>query len=400
MKDIVIVANFTVVPGEKGNSRFDYLASQLSKTGEFNVELVSSNFSHSKKNKRYVTEESMKKLNYKLTLLKEFGYKKNVSIFRFYSHYTLSKSISKYLKSRKKPDIVYCAIPSLEVGNVLVKYCKKNNIKFIIDIQDLWPEAFKMVFNIPIISDVIFYPMEKIANKIYTNADKVIAVSDTYRDRAISVNKKELRGLTVFLGTDLSYFDKIVTDSRKFKKDDEFWITYIGTLGHSYDIKTVIDALKIVNNYGIYDIKFMVIGDGPLKEEFEKYSNLKNVNVEFTGRMNYEKMVELIVQSDIAVNPIVKGAAQSIVNKVGDYAAAGLPVLNTQECIEYRNLIDEYNCGINCINNNAEDLAKGIITLYNDKDLRVTMGKNNRKLAVEKFDRKINYKKIIEFIKD
>ena len=40
--------------------------------------------------------------------------------------------------------------------------------------------------------------------------------------------------------------------------------------------------------------------------------------------MSYEDMVQTLVQCDIAVNPIIKGAAQSIINKVGDYAAAGL----------------------------------------------------------------------------
>lgn len=59
-----------------------------------------------------------------------------------------------------------------------------------IDIQDIWPEAFKMVFNVPIISDLIFYPMKKMADYIYSRADSIVAVSDTYADRASTVNKE------------------------------------------------------------------------------------------------------------------------------------------------------------------------------------------------------------------
>lgn len=57
---------------------------------------------------------------------------------------------------------------------------QKNKIPLIIDIQDLWPEAFKMAFNIPIISDILFAPMMRQANNIYSRADVIMAVSDTY----------------------------------------------------------------------------------------------------------------------------------------------------------------------------------------------------------------------------
>ena len=84
-----------------------------------------------------------------------------------------------------------------------------------------------------------------------------------------------------------------------------------------------------------------------LKEEFEKYAKDNNVNSEFLGRLDYEEMVGYLCACNIAVNPISKGAAQSIINKVGDYAAAGLPVINTQESVEYRKLVEDYQIGFN-----------------------------------------------------
>jgi hypothetical protein len=38
--------------------------------------------------------------------------------------------------------------------------------------------------------------------------------------------------------------------------------------------------------------------------------------------------------------------------------------------MEYRNLVDEYKMGLNCDNNNAQDLANKLLILYNDKELR------------------------------
>ena len=137
---------------------------------------------------------------------------------------------------------------------------------------------------------------------------------------------------------------------------------------------------------------------GPLKDDFEKFAKEKHINCEFTGRLEYEKMVGLLCSCDIVVNPMKKGSAGSIINKVGDYAASGLPVINTQNSEEYKNLIIQYNAGYNCKNGDSKDIADKIETLVNDEKLRKKFGKGNRKLAEEKFDREKNYKKIIELI--
>ena len=188
---IMIIANFVTLTWEKGNSRFMYLANELSKNSNLEVEIVTSNFNHGTKQKKYIDQKEINKLNYKFTFLDEPGYNKNVSLRRFYSHWRLSKNLKKYLKNlQEKPDIIYCAVPSLDFAKEVAKYAKKNYIRFIIDIQDLWPEAFKMVFKIPLLSNAIFYPMKRQANYIYKCADDIIAVSDTYRDREASVNKK------------------------------------------------------------------------------------------------------------------------------------------------------------------------------------------------------------------
>lgn len=398
LKDILIIAHFTQVPGEAGNNRLKYIAEKINKENA-NVELVTTNFSHEIKTHRSITDEQRRSISYKLTMLYEPGYYKNVSLKRFYSHYIMGKSLRKYLKKRKRPDVIYCSVPSLDVAKVAAKYANKNNIRFIIDIQDLWPEAFKMVFNIPLISDALFHPMKKQSNYIYETADVIIAVSQTYVDRALKNNKKCESGNSVYLGTDLSNFDNFAKYNKFIDKPkDEIWLVYIGTLGHSYDLISVIDALKIVKDKGINNIKFIVMGDGPLKSKFERYVIEKGIYAEFTGGLSYETMVGVLTVCDIAVNPIRKGSAGSIINKVGDYAAAGLPVINTQESSEYQDLLTEYDAGFNCKNGNSEDISEKIFRLYVNSELRKNMGNNNRILAEEKFDREITYLKIIDLL--
>ena len=240
--------------------------------------------------------------------------------------------------------------------------------------------------------------MKKTADYIYKSANDIVAVSETYVNRAAQVNKNYNNKLSVFLGTDLLNFDTAKKHNNIIFNDDKIRIVYIGTLGASYDICSIIDAIKKVKINGNKKIKFIVIGDGPLREKFEKYAKLKEIDYEFTGMLEYEKMISLLCACDIAVNPIIRGSAASIINKVGDYAAAGLPVINTQESKEYQDLLNKYDAGFNCINGDIDDISKKMSILVNDSVMAKKMGKNNRKLAEEKFDRKKTYKEIAQLI--
>lgn len=393
MKDIVIIANFCRDFSESDNGRFMYLCKELSK--ENNVEIITSDFSHGeKKHKVKLTV----KWPFKITFLHEPGYKKNISVKRFISHHKWGKEVKKHLEGRKKPDVIYCAVPSLTAPAFAADYCKKNNVKFIVDIQDLWPEAFQMVFNPPLFNRIIYAPFKRLADKIYSSANKICAVSDTYAKRALSVNSKHEEGHVVFLGTNLDTFDKNVEENRVEKPEGEIWLAYCGTLGASYDLTCVIDALSIINESGRATPKFIVMGDGPRRTEFEEYAKKKNVSCTFTGRLLYPKMCGLLCSCDMTVNPIVAGSAGSIINKHGDYAASGLPVINTQECQEYRNLVDEYQMGFNCQNGNSKEMADRIVQLIENSKLRENMGRNSRRCAEEKFDRKTSYQLLIDCI--
>ncbi len=387
--DVVIIADFCGDLDGKDNVRFIYLAEKLSKN--HSVELVTSNFNHGAK----AHFANISEYPFKVTMLEERGYPKNICLGRFASHYGWGRRVKKYLYKRQKPDVVYCAMPTLYGASAAADHCKKQGVKFIVDVQDLWPEAFAMVLNVPVISKLLFLPFNVIANKAYRLADAVVAVSATYVDRALSVNKKQAKGATVFLGTDLKTFD----DGAKAppvteKPDGQQWLGYCGSLAASYDIPLVIDALSLM----AAPPTLVVMGDGARREEFEAYAKAKNVKAVFTGRLPYGQMCSMLCQCDVAVNPIVKNSAASIINKHADYAAGGIPVVNTQDSPEYRALVDKYQMGFNCQNGNPSDMAERLEKLMGDEDLRRAMGENARRCAVEKFDRENTYKDIIKLI--
>ena len=393
MSNILIIANF--VGKEEIGGRFVNLASLLNQKWN-NIEVITSDFSHG--DKKFKDFESPI-YDFNITRIHEPGYESNISPLRLFSHKVWGKNVYKYIKSLKeKPDLIYCAIPSLTVAKLIGKYCYKNNIKFVTDIQDLWPEAFELLFKNKKLKKFIFKPFHKYANAAYKYSDLVIGVSETYKNRGLKATGKA-KGLTVFLGNDINRFDKAKDNPSLKKNKDEFWIGYIGTLGYSYDIKCVIDAIALLQkSHHIKNINFIIMGGGPLKEEFQNYALSKNVLATFTGPLPYEEMVSNLCNCDIVVNPIVKGGAQSITNKVGDYAFSGKPVVNSQPNQEYRDLLEEYKCRINCEVGNASQMAEAIKHLYEEPQLREIMGNNGRRLGEEKFDRNKTYPLIVEAI--
>ena len=274
-----------------------------------------------------------------------------------------------------------------------------NGIPLVIDVQDLWPEAYHLILKNERMYHLATGWMKKRVDKVYEAADQIIAVSDAYAERAKSVNKKCAQAITAYLGTESIYYNDITFQAPRYvKPDDEFWIGYCGTLGHSYDLTAVMQAMQMIVGRDNLNIRLIVIGSGPLEEKFEQKANELGICCTFTGKLPYTQMCAQLSQCDIAVNPIAKGAAQSIINKHADYAMAGLPVVNTQACEEYRNLLVNYSCGINCEPDSVEQIADAILLLATDGEVCNTMRKNARKMGEDKFERSKTYCAILKSI--
>ena len=363
----------------------------------FEVDLITSSFQHWEKKQRNKEEVKKQELPYNIILLDEPGYIKNVDVRRIISHRIFAKNLKKYLDKKSSYDLLYCVIPDNYTAAIVAKYTNKNNIKLIIDTEDLWPEAMLMVVNIPILSKVLFYPFKKAAKTAYNFTNGIIGTSDEYTNHYKKYTNKILPSETVYVGNELKVFDAGVSKYKIEKKQKEFWVTYAGNIGTSYDIKTLILAGEKIREKGYKDIKIKILGIGPLFEELKSFSNNME-NIEFLGYIEYQKMAAYLSKSDIVVNSFVKKAPQSIVTKIGDYLASGKPMINTCSSLEFRNKVEKDNFGINVEAENVEELEKAILKLYQNEELAQKLGKNARKIAEEEFDREKSYYKIVEMI--
>lgn len=401
-KRIAIIApGYAWLPGESGTNRFSYMAGFLAEHG-YKVDLIGSTFQHFKKAPRDIERLKTMQLPYKLVFIEEPGYRKNIDIRRIYSNYILARNTLQFLKRHiSEYDLVYCVIPPNVLSAKAGKICHKYRVPFIVDIEDLWPEAMKMVFKVPLVSNLLFYPYWRDAEKTYYYADGVVGTSVEYTMRAFKKRKKDIPYATVYVGTALDVFDEGVRKySSEFEKpDDEFWVTYAGSIGTSYDIRTLIGAAKILLCQGRADIKFYILGTGPIKEELEQYAKDINCqNIKFMGYVEYQKMAAFLSKSDVLINSYVKNAPQSIVTKIGDYLAAGKPIINTLFNVEFCGMVEQNGLGVNIEAEDTKKLTETILELYQDAPLRAKISLNARQCAEEKFDRKVGYRQIVEMV--
>ena len=401
-KKIAVISMGVKLNGEKGYSRFRYIGDFLSDAG-YQVDLITTTFQHWEKAQRDI--DTIKKEDYKFRLkfIYEPGYRKNIDPRRIWSHHIAAKNLTKLLEQDGDYDLIYCEIPPNDVALAAAEYAKKKGIPFVPDVNDLWPEAMRMVLDIPVVSDILFYPLQRDAEKVYSLVSGIIGTSDEYRDRPLKNQKLDVPRKTVYVGNEIAEFDKgVETYGPQIQKPGgEFWVSYAGTIGTSYDIRTMVLAGRELLDRGIDQIKIKILGGGPLKEELENLAKEKEcTNVEFVGYAPYPKMAAYLAKSDILVNSFVKKAPQSIVTKIGDYLAAGKPMINTCMSPEFRQKVETDGFGINILPEDVKILTDAIIDLYQDKEGCRTMGEKARKIAEEQFDRPESYKKIIEMIEE
>ena len=395
----IVSLGYAWLPCEPGPSRFYYIAKMFAEQ-RFDVELIGSGFQHFEKRPR--DKEKIRKQGYPFlnTFIDVLPYKKNIDVRRALGNKIAAVRLMRYLRGREY-DLIYCSIPANNISAKVGAYCKEKGIPFVVDIEDLWPEAMEMVFHVPLVKNLLFSYFKKDAKKTYRNADAVIGTSDEFTNRAFLHRERNIPSATVYVGCDLEIFDSGVAEfaGAIFKQDKEFWVTYAGSIGASYDIRTLVLAAAKLHQAGQSNIKIKILGTGPLKEELEALAkSLGCVNVEFCGYVEYKKMAAYLGKSDLLINSFVKGASQSIVNKVGDYLAAGKPMINTLASREFMGLVKEYGFGANIEAECAQELFGVILSYAGDMRRCIEEGIAARKLAETKFDRKTSYRTIIELV--
>lgn len=240
------------------------------------------------------------------------------------------------------------AIPSGPLGYLLAK---KFKIKNILSVHggDIYNPTRK-IHNNPLLKPVIKFVLNK--------ADQVVAQSKNIAEFGTRIYG--IKGLVRIIP--LGFVEPEIEIE---KKDDKFNLIAIGRLVERKGFDYLIKALPS-------NIKLILIGDGPDKVKLQELA--KNKNVEFVGNVSEQDKWQYLFNSDCYVlSSLHEGFA--IVCQEAMYA--GLPIIATNFG-GHMDYLEENKNAILIKPKDVESLAWAIDKIYNNKELRIKMGENNR----------------------
>lgn len=173
----------------KGATRYTFLASLLVERG-FDVDFITSGFQHWEKRQRDLDSFDASAHPFNVKFISEPSYPANMCPQRIWAHHVMAKRVSAYFDANHDYDLIYCQIPPNDVTLAAGRAAKRYGIPFVVDVNDLWPEAFRIALDVPVVSDLLFAPFERQARRAYALADAVVGTSDEYAARPSAIARR------------------------------------------------------------------------------------------------------------------------------------------------------------------------------------------------------------------
>ena len=323
---------------------------------------------------------------YIVRVLSGCKYRKNISLSRYLNYLIVAFKFRVQSKKYPKPDVIVASMPDHLLAYEAARYAKKNNIPFIIDIRDLWPDIFLDRFKA-----MGLHGVGKIALSLdfarltflLKNADSLVAVSKGYLKWGLDkIGRPEsLFDKVFYLGYKNSNARNPADEDERFGvpdwlkgREDQKVFVFIGTFGVSYELELILEAAKRFEKSGRNNICFILAGTG---ENFDlirqKAAGLQDVVL--PGWIGEKEISALLKMGYAGLLSYIKDAPQGLPNKPFEYLSAGLPLIGSLEG-EMAGLVDQHGFGLNYLPGDLEGLCACIERVTDDAKLHDEMSKN------------------------
>jgi glycosyltransferase involved in cell wall biosynthesis len=206
--------------------------------------------------------------------------------------------------------------------------------------------------------------------KLYSKfVKKFINYNDilTAPSKSTANEMKALFNVNAFVIPNGINLEKFRCNSKKFQ-DNSFKILFVGRLDYRKGPDILLKAFEKINNN---EFELWIVGNGPYKKLVIKYME-KYKNIKLFDNVEDEELINFYNNCDTCVFPTRGGEAFGIV--LLEAFACGKPVICSN--IDGYNEVANENCALFFKNMDYEDLAKKILLLYNDKNLREKLSEN------------------------
>lgn len=288
---------------------------------------------------------------------------------------------------------------------LLAAFLKKiKKVPFVYSLQDIFPDSL-VNSNITKSNSVLYNIGRKIEKYTYKNADKIIVISEDFRQNLLSKGVPEDKIEIVYNWVDenaiipLRREDNPIFDSLNISRN-KFYIVYAGNLGHAQNIEVILKSAKELITF--QDIQFIIFGGGAQEQYYkDMVRDMGLENVSFYPLQPYSMVSQVYSLSDASIVTCKKGLGKSAMpSKTWSIMSAERAVIaNFDEGTDLQNIIEQSSAGIFTKAGDFMALKDAIIKLYQNKSLCEEMGKNGRNFILSNLTRKIGTQKYIDTIR-
>ena len=240
-------------------------------------------------------------------------------------------------------------------------------------------------------SDILIDPLSK--TKRYAvkhalgNADAITCDAHHLKESMVNLDADASKISIVYFGTDANKFSpyqKDITIRKELGLSDNPIVISLRNLNSLYDVETLVDAIPLVLKV-MPEVKFIIAGKGTQEEILKNKVRFFGVedSVRFVGFIPNDKLPFYLTSSDVYVSTSLSDAG--LAASTAEAMACELPVIVT-DFGENSDWVKDGKNGFVIPLKDPESLAKHIIILLKDKNLRKEFGQNGRLVVKEKLD--------------
>ncbi len=239
---------------------------------------------------------------------------------------------------------------------------KATGARIIMNVSDIWPDIIVRMRHTtggPFLKAMFW--LERFG---YEHSD-VVALTNPGAAGQINERFSRVRTTVISNGVDTKFFrPDLRSDEVRASLGagpDDFLVGYCGLHGLAQGLEAVVEAAERLKDRP--EIKFVMVGDGPTKEELVGMAKEKNLtNLKFFDRRPKKEMPAVLASCNVSLVPLMTQLPGTMPSKVYEALAAGTPPIVARGC-EGDALVTQFNAGRTFEPLDGKEMAEAILDL-------------------------------------